>query len=211
MDMNQQLAALAGLGATWVLWLLVGLSVTCLYVIFERAVYLARHREPLARQRKIRELIQQGKFRDLFVLTKDHGSMQSRVVRAALSKPEQGSVAAEKRIASALRSSEQDTSHTLGFLGTVGANAPFVGLLGTVIGIVGAFQELDQSGGRVTSGLMAEVGEALIATAVGLLVALPAVAAFNSFQRLIKRRSARARALGDELLAELSARDCRGV
>ena len=51
---------------------------------------------------------------------------------------------------------------------------------------------------------MAEVGEALVATAIGILVALPAVAVFNSFQRVIKTRIARAEALGREVLAYLS-------
>ena len=93
----------------------------------------------------------------------------------------------------------------LTFLGTLGANAPFIGLLGTVIGIVRAFALLDQSAGKVTSGLMSEVGEALVATAIGILVALPAVAFFNVFQRVIKARLARADALGRELLAQLHA------
>jgi len=89
------------------------------------------------------------------------------------------------------------------FLGTLGANAPFVGLLGTVIGIVRAFHLLDQSGGKVSSGLMSEVGGALVATAIGIIVALPAVAFFNGFQRVIKTRLSRADALGRELLAQL--------
>ena len=91
----------------------------------------------------------------------------------------------------------------LAFLGTMGNNAPFVGLLGTVIGIIRAFHELNASTGRVSEGLMSEIGEALVATAIGLLVALPAVAAFNFFQRLIKTRATQADALGKEVLAFL--------
>ncbi|MEM7448537.1 MAG: MotA/TolQ/ExbB proton channel family protein [Myxococcota bacterium] len=89
----------------------------------------------------------------------------------------------------------------LSFLGTVGSNAPFVGLLGTVIGIIRSFSMLDASNGRVSTGLMTEVGEALIATAVGILVALPAVAAFNYFQGVVKRRLSSARALAAELIS----------
>jgi biopolymer transport protein ExbB len=89
----------------------------------------------------------------------------------------------------------------LAILGTIGSNAPFVGLLGTVIGIIRAFHALDQSGGQVSTALMAEIGEALGATALGLLVALPAVALFNVFQRAISTRIARAEALGRELLS----------
>jgi biopolymer transport protein ExbB len=89
----------------------------------------------------------------------------------------------------------------LSFLGTLGNNAPFVGLLGTVIGIVRAFRELEHSQGRVSAGLMTEVGEALVATAVGLLIALPAVAFFNLFQRVIRARLGRSEALIREILA----------
>jgi biopolymer transport protein ExbB len=91
----------------------------------------------------------------------------------------------------------------LAFLGTLGSNAPFLGLLGTVIGIVRAFHELNGAAGRVTSGLMSEVGEALVATAVGIMVALPAIASYNYFQRAIKARITRADSFGKEVLALL--------
>ncbi len=93
----------------------------------------------------------------------------------------------------------------LAFLGTVGNNAPFVGLLGTVIGVIRAFQELNESQGQVSTGLMSEVGEALVATAIGILVALPAVATYNYFQRVIKKRLVWSDALGRDILAYLKA------
>ncbi|MDZ4259487.1 MAG: MotA/TolQ/ExbB proton channel family protein [Gemmatimonadales bacterium] len=70
-----------------------------------------------------------------------------------------------------------------GVLGTVGATAPFVGLLGTTIGIVNSFQAMSVGGGGAAglSGIMAGIAEALIATAFGLLVAIPAVWAYNYF------------------------------
>jgi biopolymer transport protein ExbB len=98
----------------------------------------------------------------------------------------------------------------LAFLGTLGNNAPFIGLLGTVIGIIRAFHELNDSAGKVTAGLMSEVGEALVATAIGILVALPAIAAFNYFQRIIKARLARAEALSRDVMAYLKADRARG-
>ena len=95
----------------------------------------------------------------------------------------------------------------LAFLGTLGNNAPFVGLLGTVIGIVRSFHALNANVGQVSAGLMAEIGEALTATAIGLLVALPAVAFFNLFQRLIRVRLSRAEALCHEIIAHLRTQD----
>ena len=82
----------------------------------------------------------------------------------------------------------------LAYLGTLGNNAPFIGLFGTVIGVIGAFEELghgaEPAAGRqrravASHPVMASIAEALVATAVGILVALPAVAAFNYFQRRI--------------------------
>ena len=85
----------------------------------------------------------------------------------------------------------------------MGNNAPFIGLLGTVIGIVRAFRALEASASQVSAGLMAEIGEALIATAVGLLVALPAVAAFNAFQRVVRERLGQSDVLRHEVLSHL--------
>jgi biopolymer transport protein ExbB len=70
----------------------------------------------------------------------------------------------------------------LGVLATVGATAPFVGLLGTTMGIVNAFEGMAAGGGGSISSIGAGVAEALITTAFGLLVAIPAVWAYNYFQ-----------------------------
>ena len=70
----------------------------------------------------------------------------------------------------------------LNFLGTVGSNAPFIGLLGTVLGIVRAFKDLSVNTSGGIAVVMAGISEALLATAVGLFVAIPAVIAFNYFQ-----------------------------
>src|SRR5690606_23622665 len=128
-------------------------------------------------------------------------SCEARILRAGIGSrtPQE----AEERMAGESELQRLGMERRLAFLGTLGNNAPFIGLLGTVIGIIGAFHQLDASSGRLSPGLMAEIGEALIATAIGLLVALPAVAAFNFFQRVIKVRLSRANALGREVLANL--------
>jgi biopolymer transport protein ExbB len=96
------------------------------------------------------------------------------------------------------------------FLVTVGKNAPFVGLLGTVIGIVQAFDELGRTGvlagpGRALAPerVMSSLAEALVATAVGLVVAIPAVAVFNHFQGALAVTFANAETLGHVLLTHL--------
>ncbi|HUN64873.1 MAG TPA: MotA/TolQ/ExbB proton channel family protein [Bacteroidota bacterium] len=67
----------------------------------------------------------------------------------------------------------------LSFLGTVGANAPFLGLTGTVIGILVAFDRFAASAGKGSTEVMVAISQALVATAIGLLVAIPAVVFYN--------------------------------
>src|SRR3954464_12253293 len=86
-------------------------------------------------------------------------------------------------------------------LGTLGNNAPFVGLFGTVLGIIRAFADLSMSNKAGAQTVMAGISEALVATAVGLFVAIPAVLAFNVFQRLLKRVIGRSNALAHAIAA----------
>jgi len=79
-----------------------------------------------------------------------------------------------------------ELKENLGVLATIGATAPFVGLLGTVIGIIHAFEKMATSGGGIAS-VSAGIAEALITTAFGLGVAIPAVWAYNYFQNRIDR------------------------
>jgi len=93
----------------------------------------------------------------------------------------------------------------LWILGTIGATTPFVGLFGTVAGIMRSFRELgldvEAGGTGGTAAVMTGISEALVATAVGLAVAIPAVVAYNLFTRSLKNRVSRAQALAHALLA----------
>ena len=81
-----------------------------------------------------------------------------------------------------------DPGARLGILGTLGNNAPFIGLFGTVLGIIKAFADLAKNQGAAGRPVvMRGISEALVATAVGLLVAIPAVIAYNIFQGRVRR------------------------
>lgn len=206
MDVSQQLSAFTSLGAHWVLWLLIGLSVGAVAIIIERIVFLMSSRDDMDTLRE--ELLRRLRKKDGEAAVKrlqESPSLEARILLAGLEMPEPE--VARERMAGARELARLEMERRLAFLGTVGNNAPFVGLLGTVIGIIGAFHELDASAGQLTTGLMAEIGEALVATAVGLLVALPAVAFFNLFQRLIRARLGRADALGREVIAFLQSNE----
>ncbi|HXI13282.1 MAG TPA: MotA/TolQ/ExbB proton channel family protein [Thermoanaerobaculia bacterium] len=79
-----------------------------------------------------------------------------------------------------------ELKENLGALATIGATAPFVGLFGTVMGIIRAFEGMAKSGGGIAS-VSAGIAEALLTTAGGLLVAIPAVWAYNYFQNRLDR------------------------
>jgi biopolymer transport protein ExbB len=85
-------------------------------------------------------------------------------------------------------------------LGTLGATTPFIGLLGTILGIIVSFGELSRGTGS-TNSVMFSLAEALILTAVGLVVAIPAVIAFNYFNRKVKNVLSEGESLKDLLIA----------
>jgi len=202
MDLQARLTDFAMNGAEWVMWLLVALSIIGFAIAAERAIALVHTREQVgAMGIDMMRLLKRGDVAGAKARLARSPSYEAQVVAAGLS--ESTPQAAEEKMTGAMQLAKLQMEKRLSFLGTLGANAPFVGLLGTVIGIIRAFQMLDESGGQVSSGLMSEVGHALVATAIGILVALPAVAFFNAFQRVIKARLARADALGRELLAQL--------
>jgi biopolymer transport protein ExbB/biopolymer transport protein TolQ len=87
-----------------------------------------------------------------------------------------------------------------GVLGTVSSTAPFIGLLGTVMGIVNSFQLMASSGSGGLATVSAGIAEALVTTAFGLLVAIPAVMAFNYFTGYIEARSVDISESSNELL-----------
>ena len=101
----------------------------------------------------------------------------------------------------ALREQRLELDQGSAFLGTIGNNAPFLGLLGTVLGVVKAFQELSTNSGSAMGSVLSGIAEALIATALGIAVALPAVVAYNTFTKRANETEDNVRALTSLVLA----------
>jgi biopolymer transport protein ExbB len=198
------LVDLAGTGATWVLYLLIGLSAFQLALMIERGIVFGRSAAPTSLKRRVRDALGTGNLKAVGMTVAGDRSLEARVVAAGLGAADRGVEAADEIMHSALVEEKLELERGLSFLGTLGNNAPFLGLFGTVLGIIHAFADLSASGsGQASRAVMSGISEALISTAVGLIVALPAVAAFNVFQRSIKKRSAAAEALGGELIAHM--------
>ncbi len=201
-------------GAAWVLWLLFALSFASVAVALERAwVFRKSHGNLESLVRDLRRLLRQNDLDRAEQLLASGESVEQRVVLCGLSEIDNGPRAAEEAMAAAMGLERARLEKRLLFLGTVGNNAPFVGLLGTVIGIVGAFDALGapqalSNAIAATSALapervMGTIAEALVATAVGLVVAIPAVAVFNYFQGRVTAALADAQTLGHVLLSHL--------
>ncbi|MEZ4372351.1 MAG: MotA/TolQ/ExbB proton channel family protein [Polyangiaceae bacterium] len=210
MRIERIVSSLTGLGAGWVLWLLVVLSLVALAVVIERAVFFSSSRDDVDKLRvEVLKRLKAGEVKLALRRLEESPCPEASILRAGLASGQRQELerdAVSERVAAEAERSRLAMEKNLAFLGTVGSNAPFIGLLGTVIGIIRAFHELDASAGKLSSGLMAEIGEALVATAAGLLVALPAIAFFNLFQRVIRARLGRAEALSRDALAELGPR-----
>ncbi len=192
--------------AEWVLWLLVALSVVSFAVMLERAVFFSsqrlRHGEQLA------DWLAHGELDRAARALEGQTGMEAVVVREMLGAASQGADTVEEVMLSVLARERARYERFLSFLGTLGSNAPFVGLFGTVLGIIKAFNDLGAvavKGSAIQQTVMAGISEALVATAVGLGVAIPAVVAYNGFTRWLKTLVNRSQALGYALVGAMRA------
>lgn len=203
--LEQGMMAFALLGAGWVLWLLVALSLGVIAISLERAWTLSRDSsdtETLASA--VNGYLSGGGTEAFQTQLKDIDGIEARILRAGVDVANLGSEAAEKAMTGTATAEKLKMERGLAFLATVGSNAPFLGLFGTVLGIIQAFHDLAQSTDEASSAVMAGISEALVATAVGLLVAIPAVVLYNAFSRWVKNRLGRSESLADLVLARIT-------
>lgn len=208
MNLQESFLQLALLGANWVLWILIGLSVAAVTIVIERWLFFRGiDGKDTALIKPVHDKLSEGDVDAAMSDAKKASSPGARMVTAALESAKRG-VASATAIIDGMRPSEKlRLERNLGFLGTVGSNAPFIGLFGTVLEILRVFNALGEQG--VTTGdeareIMTGISEALVATAIGLLVAIPAVIAYNAFQRKVKRTLAEAEGLIGMTIADLS-------
>jgi biopolymer transport protein ExbB len=206
--LTQLLLRLTYFGAEWILWLLVVLSLVSIAVIVERWFYFARTRvdgNELAAQ--LHEQLRNQNLQAAWQLVKDRHNtvIECGIVAAGLVNLRNGAQAASEAMLSAKARMRTALDANLSILATIGSNAPFIGLLGTVLGIIKAAHELNAAAGQGDPGtVMSGVFEALVATAVGLFVAIPAVVAYNLFQRRVRTRLAQTDALAHLVLADMA-------
>lgn len=185
--LTEKFFTIAEVGHEATLWLLIILSVFSIAFILERYFSLRRARvnsEKVAT--RVRETLQSNSLQDIEELAKDRESFEGRALGYGLRHiRERGTEGLEEIFNSYAMVERSTLDRYLSFLATVGSNAPFIGLLGTVFGIMDAFRGLATSQGDA-SAVMIGISRALVATAVGLMVAIPAVISYNYFQRQVR-------------------------
>lgn len=150
---------------------------------------------------QIQNLIRDGKITEILHLAGEPNLYQQ-VVREAAANVSQDPSRIDRAIKSLLTLRRTEIERGLTVLATLGSNAPFIGLFGTVLGIIQAFGALGNTQGGGSS-VMVAISEALIATAVGLFVAIPAVVAFNFLSRYLRVLLTNCEALRDLYIARL--------
>lgn len=179
--------AIAEFGHDVTLWILVLLSIFSLAFILERFFALSKvSRDSQAASDQVREILQSNQLSEIENLSKDKNSLEGRALTYGLRHiKERGLNGLEEIFSSYALIEKPLLEKRLNFLATVGSNAPFIGLLGTVFGVMDAFKQLAVAQPDQAM-VMLGISKALIATAIGLAVAIPAVIAYNFFQRKVR-------------------------
>jgi biopolymer transport protein ExbB/TolQ len=208
----ERLLRIALVGSSWVLYLLLGLSVVSITAMLERWLFFRRHRDDTAAlRRRLAGALREGDLGAAEKVLAASPSIEARVVREALRFSDGGPEAVADAVDSELCAAKAELERGMSLLGTLGNNAPFIGLFGTVLGVIEAFHQLGAGANKAAMGnVMGGIAEALVATGVGLFVALPAVVAYNVIQKRIGEVETAVAGLGKLVTAAIKARRGRG-
>jgi biopolymer transport protein ExbB len=205
MRLTERILGFTLLGSEWVLWVLIGLSLLSVTIMVERGLFLAAGRVDFeALGKELLSFLKDGDAAGARRALAGQRAPESQIAFAGLEQYGRGSEAMSEAMASAKSRLRLDLERNLGVLGTLGNNAPFIGLFGTVLGIIKAFADLSHNQAGGAAAVMSGISEALVATAVGLMVAIPAVIAFNYFQGKVRGTIGRIDAMAHLILSAVA-------
>ena len=186
MDLTKFFVDFAMLGAEWVLWLLVALSILSIGVMIDRALWFrARDTDTETFTRELRGAFERDELDHVKKKYAQSAAIPILVAMRGIDEVGRGTAAIAEAMHAERAKWKKEAERNLIVLGTLGNNVPFVGLFGTVLGVIKELNDLTGAAADA-SGVMKGLSQALVATAVGLLVAIPAVVAYNFFQRRLK-------------------------
>ncbi|MGE4131141.1 MAG: MotA/TolQ/ExbB proton channel family protein [Bdellovibrionales bacterium] len=184
--MKDRIFAIAHFADSAVLYLLIFLSFVSLFLIIERHLRLGKIAKVSKAERRRLEVALRDQ-EDLSEIELNPKSLEGEVWnRAMVHMKKYGSAGLEEQFNTYVQFEQPRLERSLTFLATVGSNAPYIGLFGTVLGIMKSFNDLAQASSAGQQTVMAGISAALIATAAGLLVAIPNILAYNYFQKKVK-------------------------
>ncbi len=198
------------MGASWVLYLLVALSMFSIGIMFERWIYFRSHAGNVDEIADgLLKALKVGDRRGAEQMLASNKSLEAQIILPVLAWLDGGPESVSEVLDASLMKKRGELERGLTWLGTLGNNAPFLGLFGTVIGVIQAFHMLGSSGAGGNQAAMGNVivaiSEALIATGVGLIVALPAVVGYNLTQKRVNQVETNVAIISKQLLALLKA------
>ncbi len=206
--LTEKLLEVARVGGEWVLYGLIVLSMLSIAITIERLIYFLRNSAKMeVLVPALMAKVTKGDLEGAEQVLKKDNSEESRMALRVLEWRTDGRDALRRILDAVVLERRPMLEKGTIFLGTVGNNAPFIGLFGTVLGVVEAFEKLGHGaaagGAGAMDGVMSAIGEALIATAVGILVAIPAVVAYNMLSRRAQRVEENVERLCNILIANI--------
>ena len=186
--LSEKIFAFAQVADQVVLWILIVLSVISIGMILERYFALFKVSSESGRIReKVKAALQSNSVEDVESISKDITSLEGRAASYALKHMrDSGSRGLEEVFNTFALTEKPELERFLSFLATVGSNAPYIGLLGTVLGIMKAFNDLASTSEAGQQTVMAGISLALVSTAAGLFVAIPAVIIYNYYSKKVR-------------------------
>jgi biopolymer transport protein ExbB/biopolymer transport protein TolQ len=210
MLLMHKLVFVAQTGAAAVLYILLLLSIYSVGVVLERWWYFRKRRlDMIATGAALAKRLRAGDVAGAKRELEGMSAVEAEILRDALEYYTDGADSLQEIVQKGIRQRRKAFESGLLFLGTLGNNAPFIGLFGTVLGVVAAFKELGAASANMAAAggaggmgnVMSGISEALIATAIGILVAIPAVIAYNFFQKKCNDIEENSGALANQVLA----------
>jgi len=192
MSITSEFLKVALLGAEWVMYLLIACSLVSFSIIIERVIYFSRIGGDFSVfMRGLTERLNAGEPMDkIAAWCSGQKLLEASVAAVGLERSGDSLRAIEESMNATMISARTKLDRGLTVLATLANNTPFVGLFGTIIGIIQAFNALATTKSAGPEVVMASISEALVATAVGILVAIPAAFAFNFLGRAVKKKMA---------------------
>ena len=192
-----------GLGARCVMAILFLLSIWSVAIMIDRR-RVFKNEIGSAKTEEAKKLIRANNWDLLKSWAENNPSYLAGVVLSALSVHTKGNESVDRAVQSYLSDKRLKLESGLNVLATLGSNAPFIGLFGTVLGIIQSFGILASQQGSAMTAVMLGLAESLIATAIGLFVAIPAVIAYNYYGQRLRNLTLEAQSVRDLMISNLA-------